>query len=161
MRAPRSCRRWQPHRASATSFPPRPPSSTTAASSRAPSVEDLLGEFRTALDGLDVELELAEPPLGGSRSPFETPLRDALAEWVEELEPGALLVPDISTGFTDAHFLRESYGTIAYGFFPLRYTAPGLVNTIHAPDERIDIRDLELAVRSFVHCIDRIGSVVA
>ena len=125
------------------------------------SVEDLLGEFRTALDGLDVELELAEPPLGGSRSPFETPLRDALAEWIEELEPGALLVPDISTGFTDAHFLREAYGTIAYGFFPLRYTAPELVNTIHAPDERIDIRDLELAVRSFVHCIDRIGSVVA
>ena len=50
--------------------------------------EELLGEFRTALDGLDVELELAEPPLGGTRSPLDTPLRDALAEWVGELEPG-------------------------------------------------------------------------
>ena len=118
-------------------------------------------EFRAALQGLDVELELAEPPLGGTRSALDTPLRDALAEWVEELEPGALLVPELSAGFTDAHFLRESYGTIAYGFFPLRYTAPELLNTIHAPDERIDVRDLELAVRSFVHCIDRIGSVVA
>ena len=38
---------------------------------------------------------------------------------------------------------------------------PNSLNTIHAPDERIDVRDLELAVRSFVHCIDRIGSVVA
>jgi acetylornithine deacetylase/succinyl-diaminopimelate desuccinylase-like protein len=124
-------------------------------------VEELLGEFRTALQGLDVDLELAEQPLGGTRSAFDTPLRDALAEWVDEQEPGALLIPDISPGFTDAHFLREAFGTIAYGFFPLRYTAPELVNTIHAPDERIDVRDLELAVRSFVHCIDRIGSVVA
>ena len=124
-------------------------------------VDELLGEFRTALQGLDVDLELAEQPLGGTRSAFDTPLRDALAEWVDELEPGSILTPDISTGFTDAHFLREAFGTIAYGFFPLRYTAPELVNTIHAPDERIDVRDLELAVRSFVHCIDRIGSVVA
>jgi acetylornithine deacetylase/succinyl-diaminopimelate desuccinylase-like protein len=123
--------------------------------------EELLAEFRTALAGLDVELELAEQPLGGTRSPLDTPLRDAIAEWVGELEPGALLVPEISTGFTDSHFLREAYGTIAYGFFPLRYTAPDLLGTIHAPDERIDVRDLELAVRAFVHCIDRIGSVTA
>jgi acetylornithine deacetylase/succinyl-diaminopimelate desuccinylase-like protein len=123
--------------------------------------DDLLDEFRSALQGLDVELELAEQPLGGSRSALDTPLRDALAEWVDALEPGALLVPELSTGFTDAHFLREAFGTIAYGFFPLRHTAPELLNTMHAPDERIDVRDLELAVRSFVHCIDRIGSVVA
>ena len=123
-------------------------------------VDELLGEFRAALQGLDVELELAEAALGGSRSALDTPLRGALVEWLDELEPGALLVPELSTGFTDAHFLREAFGTIAYGFFPLRHTAPELLNTIHAPDERIDVRDLELAVRSFVHCIDRIGSVV-
>ena len=123
--------------------------------------EELFGEFRSALAGLDVELELAEAPLGGTRSPLETPLRDALAEWVDELEPGALLVPDISTGFTDSHFMREAFGTIAYGFFPLRHTAPELLDTLHAPDERIDVRDLELAVQAFVHCIERIGSVTA
>jgi acetylornithine deacetylase/succinyl-diaminopimelate desuccinylase-like protein len=121
--------------------------------------EELFGEFRAALHGLDVELELAEEPVGGTRSELDTPLRDALAEWIGELEPGALLVPELSTGFTDAHYLREAFGTIAYGFFPLRHTAPELLNTAHAPDERIDVRDLELAVRAFVHCIDRIGSV--
>ena len=121
--------------------------------------EELLGEFRAALGDLDVRLELPELPLGGTRSPFGTPLSDALAEWVEELEPGALLMPDLSTGFTDSHFVREAFGTIAYGFFPLRHTAPELLDTAHAPDERIDVRDLELAVRSFVHCIERIGSV--
>ena len=123
--------------------------------------EELLGEFRDALGDLDVEIELAETPIGGSRSPLDTPLRDALSEWVGELEPGALLVPEMSTGFTDSHFLREAYGTVAYGFFPLRHTAPELIDTMHAPDERIDVRDLELAVRAFVHCIDRIGTVIA
>jgi acetylornithine deacetylase/succinyl-diaminopimelate desuccinylase-like protein len=122
---------------------------------------ELLGEFRDALGDLDVEIELAETPIGGSRSPLDTPLRDALSEWVGELEPGALLVPEMSTGFTDSHFLREAYGTVAYGFFPLRHTAPDLIDTMHAPDERIDVRDLELAVRAFVHCIDRIGTVIA
>jgi acetylornithine deacetylase/succinyl-diaminopimelate desuccinylase-like protein len=123
--------------------------------------EELLGEFRLALDGLDVELELAETPLGGTRSALATPLRDALAEWIGELESGAQLVPEMSSGFTDSHFLREAYGTIAYGFFPLRHTAPELLDTVHAPDERIDVRDLELAVRAFVHCIDRIGALIA
>jgi acetylornithine deacetylase/succinyl-diaminopimelate desuccinylase-like protein len=122
---------------------------------------ELLGEFRTALGDLDVDLELAEAPLGGTRSPLATPLHAALAEWIEELEPGALLVPEMSSGFTDSHFLREAYGTIAYGFFPLRHTAPELLDTVHAPDERIDVRDLELAVRAFVHCIDRIGALIA
>jgi acetylornithine deacetylase/succinyl-diaminopimelate desuccinylase-like protein len=123
--------------------------------------EELFGEFRAALAGLDVELELAEPPIGGSRSPFATPLRDAIAEWVDELEPGAVLVPEISSGFTDSHFMREAFGTIAYGFYPFRYTAPELLDTIHAPDERIDVRDLELGVQAFLHCIERIGSVTA
>ena len=85
--------------------------------------EELLGEFRTALGDLDVELELAETPLGGTRSPLDTPLRDALAEWVGELEPGALLVPEISTGFTDfalpARGLRDDrlrfLSTASYG----------------------------------------------
>jgi acetylornithine deacetylase/succinyl-diaminopimelate desuccinylase-like protein len=123
--------------------------------------EELLGEFRLALGDLEVELELAETPLGGTRSALDTPLRDALAEWIGELEPGAQLVPEMSSGFTDSHFLREAYGTIAYGFFPMRHTAPELLDTVHAPDERIDVRDLELAVRAFVHCIDRIGALNA
>ena len=56
--------------------------------------EELLGEFRAALDGLDVELELAEPPLGGTRSPFEIAPARRARRVGRELEPGALLVPD-------------------------------------------------------------------
>ena len=109
--------------------------------------EELLGEFRAALGRARRRAGAGRDAARRHALALRTPLRDALAEWIEELEPGALLVPEISSGFTDSHFMREAFGTIAYGFFPLRYTAPELLDTIHAPDERIDVRDLELAVR--------------
>ena len=45
------------------------------------------GRIPHALAGLEVELEPSEAPLGGTRSPFDTPLRDALADWIDELSP--------------------------------------------------------------------------
>ena len=45
---------------------------------------------------------------------------DAIESFVEAEEPGAALAPIVLAGFTDSHFLREAFGTIAYGFFPMR-----------------------------------------
>ena len=36
------------------------------------------------------------------------------------IEPGARLAPICVAGFTDSHWLREAFGTVAYGFFPMR-----------------------------------------
>jgi len=58
--------------------------------------------------------------LGGSRSPLETPLWRSLQAWVDRVDPGALLAPICSSGFTDSHYLRTRLGTCSYGFFPLR-----------------------------------------
>ena len=35
-------------------------------------------------------------------------------------EPEAAVAPICVAGFTDSHWLREAFGTVAYGFFPLR-----------------------------------------
>ena len=50
-------------------------------------------------------------------------------------------------GFTDSHWLRDAFGTVAYGFFPLR-TMPAEVAAalIHSADERVPVDDLELGV---------------
>ena len=104
-------------------------SSATAACCPGTGAEELLGEFRAALAGLDVELELAEPPLGGTRSPLETPLRDALAEWVDELEPGALLVPGDQHGL---HRLALHAGGLRddrLRFLPIAPYGPGTRST--------------------------------
>lgn len=87
----------------------------------------------------------------GNRSPIDSPLRHAIDEWIAEHDPGAATVPTILPGFTDsAHFRAAFPECVAYGFFPHRHQ--GLLDTqplIHAADERIDVRDLELAERCY------------
>ena len=96
---------------------------------------------------VDYELEWIEAR-GGTRSPLDTPLWRALEEWVAAAEPGARAAPLASAGFTDSHWLREAFGTVAYGFFPASAELPTAVaaSLIHSADERIPVSDLELGV---------------
>ena len=67
--------------------------------------------------------------------------------WVEEIEPGARLAPLCCSGFTDTHWLREAFGTVAYGFFPMKTMEMELAaRLIHSADERIAVDDLGLGV---------------
>jgi acetylornithine deacetylase/succinyl-diaminopimelate desuccinylase-like protein len=84
---------------------------------------------------------------GGTRSAIGTPLWSAVERFVEELEPGARLAPICVAGFTDSHWLREAFGTVAYGFFPLRTMSAELASRlVHSADERIPIDDVGLGV---------------
>jgi acetylornithine deacetylase/succinyl-diaminopimelate desuccinylase-like protein len=84
---------------------------------------------------------------GGTRSELGTPLWAAIETFVGGLEPGARLAPICVAGFTDSHWLREAFGTVAYGFFPLKAMSAELAaRLIHSADERIPIDDLELGV---------------
>jgi len=108
------------------------------------SVEPLV---RAVLGGdVEYDLEWLEAH-GGTRSPLDTPLWQTVEEFVAETEPGARAVPMCVAGFTDSHWLREAFGTVAYGFFPLR-TMPGEVaaQLIHSADERVPVEDVELGL---------------
>jgi acetylornithine deacetylase/succinyl-diaminopimelate desuccinylase-like protein len=84
---------------------------------------------------------------GGTRSPLGTPLWAAIEEFVGELEPGARLAPICVAGFTDSHWLRDAFGTVAYGFFPMKAMSAELAaRLIHSADERVPVEDLELGV---------------
>jgi len=89
---------------------------------------------------------------GGTRSRMDTPLWAAIEEFVEHTEPGARAVPICVAGFTDNHWLRQSFGTVAYGFFPMREMEAELANRlVHSADERITESDLELGVDFLRH----------
>jgi len=108
--------------------------------------EDVEPLLRAALGDGDWELEWLER-VGGTRSSFETPLWSALEDFVSGIEPGARLLPMCNAGFTDSHFLRDAFGTVAYGFFPMRVMEPELAARLeHSADERIPVDDLELGV---------------
>jgi acetylornithine deacetylase/succinyl-diaminopimelate desuccinylase-like protein len=89
---------------------------------------------------LDYELELLE---GGTASPLETPLYRVCREWVAERLPGAGLLPLISTGFTDSHWVRSANDTVAYGFAPVLETDPqAYFAGAHGADETLAVGDL-------------------
>jgi len=102
---------------------------------------------RAVLGGdIDYELEWLAPE-GGTRSPLDSPLWDAVEAFVSQSEPGAQAVPICTAGFTDSHWLREAFGTVAYGFFPARAMPPEVMaQLIHSADERVPVDDLELGV---------------
>src|SRR5262249_44131649 len=97
----------------------------------------------------EYELEPIERQ-GGTRSPIGGPLWDAVTSFVEEEEPGARAAPFCVAGFTDSHWLRQAFGTVAYGFFPARMDPEVSARLIHSADERVPVRDLDLGVRWLV-----------
>jgi acetylornithine deacetylase/succinyl-diaminopimelate desuccinylase-like protein len=107
---------------------------------------------REVLGAGDYELTSLEAH-GGTWSEIRTPLWDAVSSWVESVDPGARPAPVCVAGFTDSHWFREAFGTVAYGFFPSRVmpieTAARL---IHSADERVPVEDLELGVSFLRHC---------
>jgi len=112
---------------------------------------------RDALGDGDWDLRWEEGQ-GGTRSPIDSRLWDAVTSFVAEIELAARPAPTCLAGFTDSHWLREAFGTVAYGFFPMRTMDPDLaVRLIHSADERAHVDDLELGVRWLRHAALAIG----
>ena len=116
--------------------------------------EDVEPLIRSLLRDDSYELEWIEQ-WGGTRSPLDSPLWDVVAGFVRDIEPGAEAAPICSAGFTDSHWLRDAFGTVAYGFFPQRAMDPELAaRLIHSADERIPVDDLELGVTFLRHAAE-------
>ena len=112
---------------------------------------DVEPELRAALGDGDYDFEWIEGR-GGTRSPRDTPLWEAVSGFVQETDPGATAVPIACAGFTDSHWLREAFGTVAYGFFPSRFMDMQVAaRLIHSADERAAVADLELGLECFRH----------
>jgi len=97
----------------------------------------LPGQTEAEADGLvrswlgegDYEVEWRDAQ-GGTRSELGTPLWSAIESFVDVIEPGARLAPICVAGFTDSHWLREAFGTVAYGFFPMRTMSAELASRL-------------------------------
>jgi acetylornithine deacetylase/succinyl-diaminopimelate desuccinylase-like protein len=112
--------------------------------------------------GTDVALKRAREVVGddgyridfteevtGNRSPVESPLMEAIADWVSE--QGGEAVPVVLPAFTDCRWFRAAFpDCVAYGFFPQRHQT--LYETwplMHAADERVSVADLGFAAAFF------------
>jgi acetylornithine deacetylase/succinyl-diaminopimelate desuccinylase-like protein len=114
-------------------------------------------EIRAALGEDNYDFVWVEG-VGGTASPLDTPLWRAIESFVEAEEPGAVLAPIVNAGFTDSHFMRSAFGTVCYGFFPMRAMESEVAAAlIHSADERIPVDDLELGTRFLMHVARTLG----
>jgi acetylornithine deacetylase/succinyl-diaminopimelate desuccinylase-like protein len=111
---------------------------------------DIEPTIRAVLGEGEYDIEFTEAQ-GGTRSALDTPLWRAVESFVADAEPGSKAVPICTAGFTDSHWLRQAFGTVAYGFFPARMPSELMATLIHSADERIPVDDLELGVTWLRH----------
>jgi acetylornithine deacetylase/succinyl-diaminopimelate desuccinylase-like protein len=104
--------------------------------------------------GADIHYELDWPEalVAGSSSPAHGPLYDACQSFLDLVDPGTVLLPLLSTGFTDSVYLRAAGGSVAYGFSPMLATpAQVALAGFHAEDERVHVDDLVTSVQFHEH----------
>jgi acetylornithine deacetylase/succinyl-diaminopimelate desuccinylase-like protein len=121
--------------------------------------EEAEAVIRNVLGEGDYDLEWL-PGHGGTRSPADTPLWDAIESWIADVDPGAVPAPICLAGFTDSHWPRSAFGSVAYGFFPMRHMDPQLATRlVHSADERVPVDDLELGTEFLRHAARVIGGI--
>ena len=103
------------------------------------------------------EIEFVERAVG-NRSPSGTDFRNAIAATMEELDPGAVLVPIVMPGFSDNHWYRKAFGSATvYGFCPQRDMSLAEAGPlVHGADERIEASDVELAAEFYARLCRRV-----
>jgi acetylornithine deacetylase/succinyl-diaminopimelate desuccinylase-like protein len=105
--------------------------------------DDLLRELRAVL-GPGVELEVIRSASATVTDPFESPVYDAIKRQVEAREPGAVVVPYMIPGFTDAKYFSEM-GARWYGFSPVKIERDSgikFADMFHGNDERVPVAGL-------------------
>jgi acetylornithine deacetylase/succinyl-diaminopimelate desuccinylase-like protein len=110
--------------------------------------EEVLERINGVLGEGDWRIEFNDPVVG-NRSDYGGPLADALEEWVDEVEPGAKVLPMVMPGFSDSHWFRKAFGATVFGFCPQRMTLAETKPLVHGADERITVEDVELMEHLF------------
>ncbi|MDQ5895174.1 MAG: hypothetical protein QG596_1435 [Actinomycetota bacterium] len=105
--------------------------------------EEALKRINSVLGEGDWRIEFNDPVVG-NRSDYDGPLADAIEEWVESVEPGAEVLPQVMPGFSDSHWFRKAFGATVFGFAPQRMSLAETKPLVHGADERITLEDVEL-----------------
>lgn len=105
---------------------------------------DLLDMIGGALDDPEISLELVKSSAGTDSDP-DTELFVAFAAAVERADPGALVLPYLTGGGTDAKHYRPN-GVTCYGLIPFLLGDDEL-RGVHGIDERVSVENLRHGLR--------------
>ena len=102
-------------------------------------------------DDIAYELSHVEAAIHGNASAPEGALWSLMAAYASQTL-GSQLMPVLCTGFTDSVFLRQEFGTVAYGFSPFTTTPSEVIEAgFHNKNERVHVDDIALSAAFHVH----------
>jgi acetylornithine deacetylase/succinyl-diaminopimelate desuccinylase-like protein len=120
------------------------------------STANLIDEIRS-LVGEEITLSVVRemPPV---ETEPETPLFRLISEVIAERDPGAIAIPYLVPGFTDAKQFSR-LGTRCYGFTPVRFP-PGVAfsKLFHGHNERIPIEGFSWGLETLYHVVRRFAA---
>lgn len=111
------------------------------------SVSEMIGRVRDLCGDPDVSLEIVMRPEESAPQAHESPLFSAIVAAVTEHVPGAVTVPVLLAGGTDARYFRAR-GVKAYGFEPMLRSVEE-EELIHGDNERIRLAELDRGTRIY------------
>ena len=114
-----------------------------------------LGEHRLVIADESVKVAIRLSFAAGL-SPIDTSLYRAIERVAAREDPGSIVVPRMTAGFTDAHYFRDA-GIIAYGFVP-RWLSANETKGIHGANERLSIANLERGTRALVAILEELDA---
>ena len=88
-------------------------------------------------------------------SPTDTHLYATLEAIMRERFTDAVVVPAVSSGFTDSHFLRD-LGIAAYGYTPLLVPVQDQAG-VHGNNERISIENVRRGTEIMRQVLERVA----
>jgi acetylornithine deacetylase/succinyl-diaminopimelate desuccinylase-like protein len=117
--------------------------------------DDLLAELRRLL-GADLRFEVVKHD-PGPREP-DLALFGMLGAILTEADPGAVAIPLLMPGVSDARFFAR-LGIQTYGFTPMKLPADfNFWSGVHGADERIPVDAVEFGTRAVTEALRRYGT---
>ncbi|MCZ6618600.1 MAG: M20/M25/M40 family metallo-hydrolase [Gammaproteobacteria bacterium] len=109
----------------------------------------------------DLEVLIADPDIDVEHimgftpavSSTKTALYRLLERFLRDRYPGTVVVPSVSTGFTDSHFFRD-LGIECYGFSPFLFEAQE-ARGVHGNNERISVENLRRGTATMIELLER------
>jgi acetylornithine deacetylase/succinyl-diaminopimelate desuccinylase-like protein len=114
-----------------------------------------LADLRRVIQDSTIQVTQLSTPRQAVASPVEGEVLDALRATVDRMDPGALILPSLLTGFTDSYDYRR-LGIAAYGVDPFRTSAAEGYRA-HGNDERVSLANVRFGVEFYFRLVERLA----
>ena len=117
--------------------------------------EEFLAQLRSVIRDTTVEITPISRLRSARSSPVDGPVLDAFTGAVNAMDPGALVLPKMLTGYTDSYDYR-ALGIDAYGIESWR-TTEAIGATTHGNNERVPVPEVRFGVEFYYRIVEQLA----